>query len=223
MTTHEWNATVIQLKAIKSFSIPFGFAKIIHSICRGWSYGIVAHNFPQFPRQPRSGWTHWIAFRPPWHLTASEEHCSFLLANGISNISNCSVFGNMVEAHVCSHSQQHETFASSNDAMMCARRHSCWPAADLPANTHRASKSTKWLRPDLPSTFFSFHSHWAFIVPAVQDPVGGVVNHLVTVLPVGHPAGLCCCLRSGLVPFTAFSFTWWGCLLLTWKAQSGAL
>lgn len=47
MTTDEWNATVIQLKAIKSFSIPFGFAKMIHSICRGWSCGIVAHNcFP---------------------------------------------------------------------------------------------------------------------------------------------------------------------------------
>lgn len=47
MTTHEWNANVIQLKTIKSLSIPFGLAKMIHSIGWGWSCGIVARNcFP---------------------------------------------------------------------------------------------------------------------------------------------------------------------------------
>lgn len=47
MTTREWNANVIQLSTFKSFSIPSGFAKMIHSIRWGWSCGIVAHNcFP---------------------------------------------------------------------------------------------------------------------------------------------------------------------------------
>lgn len=79
-------------------------------------------------------------------------------------------------------------------------------AADPAVNPPRASQSRNWLTPDLPSTLFPFHSHCAFIVPAVQAPVGGVVNHLVTVSPVGCPAGLCWCLRSCSVPFTVFSF-----------------
>lgn len=54
-------------------------------------------------------------------LIGCEEHRNFALANGISNISNYCVFGNMVRADVCSHSQQHETFAPCNDVAMCFR------------------------------------------------------------------------------------------------------